>query len=294
MAKFATFVCLLVVVAVSVAQTQTQPSAIQKAKLKFKVSGRSLIDKDNIGTSDPYYQVFSSTDLGRSKSKIGRSDTVNDQENPDWGNTFEFDFDRSKNQYLFFHVYDEDNLREDDTVGRVWINVADYVDKGQLINANLDKGGYLTVKSADSSVQTRSNPPAGQLPLPTGTPDSQTLRFKLSATNLPTKDDVGFIPGSSDPYVIVKYSEGLNGKEKDVGRTTTVSSSSNPNWGDVLTFNWNKNKDQRLHFKIYDDDNLREDDKLGQGWVEVNDYMAHGQSYTLVLPKKGTLTITKA
>lgn len=28
-------------------------------------------------------------------------------------------------------------------VGRVWINVADYVDKGQLINANLDKGGYV-------------------------------------------------------------------------------------------------------------------------------------------------------
>lgn len=43
---------------------------------------------------------------------------------------------------------------------------------------------------------------------------------------------------------------------------------------------------QRLHFKIYDDDTLREDDKLGSAWIEVNDFVAKG-SYTLVLPKKG-------
>lgn len=57
----------------------------------------------------------------------------------------------------------------------------------------------MTVKSSDPSVESRSSS-AGQLALPVGTPDSQTLRFKLSATNLPTKDDVGFIPGNSDPY----------------------------------------------------------------------------------------------
>jgi len=268
-------------------------AAVDTAKLKFKVQGRKLIDKDNIGTSDPYYEVSYSNDGGRTKTKLGRSDTVNDQENPDWGNTFQLDFDRKKSQYLYFHVFDEDTAREDDTLGRVWINVADYVDKGQLVNANLDKGGYLTVKSSDPSVESRSSS-AGQLALPAGTPDSQTLRFKLSATNLPTKDDVGFIPGSSDPYVIVTYTEGLTGKEREVGRTTTVASTSNPSWGDVLSLNWNKSKDMRLRFRIFDDDTLREDDKLGQGWIEVNDYVAHGQSYTLIMPKKGTLTISKA
>jgi Ca2+-dependent lipid-binding protein len=282
----------LVVVGICVALAQS--AAVEKAKLKIKVSGRNLVDKDNVGTSDPYYILKYSTDMGNSKTEIGRSDTITDQENPDWGNVFEFDFDRRKKQYLYFHVYDEDNLREDDNVGRVWINVADYVDKGQLTNANLDKGGYLQIKSADSTVDTRSGSgPAGNLPLPAGQ-DSATLKFKVSATNLPTKDDVGFIPGRSDPYVIIKYTEGLNGKEKDVGRTATVTSTRNPNWGDVMTFNWNKNKDQRLHFKIYDDDNLREDDKLGNGWIEVNDYVAHGQKYTLVLPKRGILTIEKA
>jgi len=281
--------CIVILACVALSHA----AAVDKAKLRFKVAGRNLIDKDNVGTSDPYYEVYYSTDGGNSKTKIGRSDTVNDQENPDWGNTFDFDFDRRKNQIWFFHVYDEDNLREDDTVGRVWINVADYVDKGQIVNANLDKGGYLNVKSVDNAVDTRSSS-AGSLPLPTGTPDSQTLRFKISASNLPTKDDIGFIPGKSDPYVIVTSTEGLTKKEKDVGRTATVSGTRNPSWGDILTFQWNKSKDQRLHFRIYDDDTLREDDKLGQGWVEVNDFVAKGQTYTLILPKRGSLTLTKA
>jgi Ca2+-dependent lipid-binding protein len=269
---------------------------INKQKLKFKVSARNLADKDTgLGTSDAYFLLYASQDGGKSKKEISRSDTISDQENPDWGNVFEFDFDRSKDQQWQFYLYDEDNLREDDTVGRVWVNVADYVDKGQLTTAKLDKDGYIIiVKSADTVTPLSAATPLGQIPLPAGTPDSQNLKFKISASGLPSKDDVGFIQGSSDPYVIITSTDGLTGKEKEVGRSTTVSSSSNPNWGDVFSFNWNKNKDQRLHFKIYDDDNLREDDKLGNGWIEVNDYVAKGQSYTLPLPKKGFLTISKA
>jgi len=268
---------------------------VDKLKLKFKVSARNLADKDTgLGTSDAYFILYASQDGGKTKSEVKRSDTISDQENPDWGNLFEFDFDRNKNQMWFFYLYDEDNLREDDTVGRVWVNVADYVDKGQLTNAKLDKDGYLIIKSVDTVTPLSANVPVGQILLPAGTPDSQTIRFKISATGLPTKDDVGFIPGSSDPYVMISYTEGITGKEREVGRSTTVSSSSNPNWGDTFTFNWNKNKDQRLRFKIYDDDKLREDDKLGVGWIEVNDYVAHGQSYTLPLPKKGFLTMSKA
>lgn len=54
-----------------------------------------------VGTSDPYYEVSYSNDGGRTKTKLGRSDTVNDQENPDWGNTFQLDFDRRKSQVHF-------------------------------------------------------------------------------------------------------------------------------------------------------------------------------------------------
>jgi Ca2+-dependent lipid-binding protein len=285
-------VCLLA--AVFVVAVHSAP--LSKAKLRFKVSARNLPDEDTgFGTTDGYFILYSSEDGGRTKTKIARSDTISDKENPDWGSSYDFDFDRNKNQWWFFYLYDEDNLREDETVGRVWINVADYVDKGQLVQANLDKKrGYLIVKSIDNQPQPAPDTPAGIIPLAAGIPKSQTLRFKVSASGLPTKDDIGFIPGTSDPYVVITSVDGVSGKERDVGRTTTISSSSNPNWGDVLTFNWDQSKDQRLRFKIYDDDKLREDDKLGTGWIEVNDYVAKGQTYTLPMPKKGFLTITKA
>jgi hypothetical protein len=44
---------------------------------------------------------------------------------------------------------------------------------------------------------------------------------------------------------------------------------------------------KRLQFKIWDHDNLREDDKAGLTWVELNDYVSHGQVLTLNLNKKG-------
>jgi len=273
-----------------------QSAPLAKGKLRFKISGRNLPDKDTgFGTTDGYYEFWLSNDGGRSKTKLHRSDTINDKENPDWGNIFDVDFDRTKDQWWYVKVYDEDNLREDDTVGRTWINAADYVDKGQQVKANLDKkNGYLIMQSVDKVDPVAPGVPIGEIPIASGAPTSGNIKFKLSANNLATKDDVGFIPGNSDPYVVITLAEGPSGKEKDVGRTSTVTSSSSPTWGDVFNINWDKNRDQRLHFKIYDDDTLREDDKLGSAWIEVNDFIAKGNSYTFPLPKKGMFTISKA
>jgi len=38
-------------------------------------------------------------------------------------------------------VYDHDNGREDDKAGEAYIDVADYVDKNQQLNVNLNKKG---------------------------------------------------------------------------------------------------------------------------------------------------------
>jgi len=270
---------------------------IQKLKLRFKVSGKNLPDKDTgispFDTSDAYFEWHVSSDGGKTKTKLMKSDTINDSENPDWGNVLEFDFDRSRGQWWQFYVYDHDNLREDDTVGRVWVNVADFVDKGQFLLARMDKqNGYLQIQSMQVQTPPFPNTPLGQLPMPAGTMDTALLRFQVSAYNLPTKDDIGFIQGNSDPYVIIKAIDGISGKERDVGRSATVTRSSNPSWGDVFQFQWDRKKDQRLRFTIYDDDTLK-DDKLANAYIEVNDYIAHGQVYTLVLPKKGTLTIRR-
>lgn len=266
------------------------PAAINKERLRFKLSASGLPDKDDIGTIDPYVEIYYTEGGSTRETKLGRSDTITDNENPDFGNVFEFDFDRSKNQKWHFKIFDHDNLREDDKGGQTWVDVSDYVDKGQITNANLDKQGYLTVRAANPSASQRGNVPPGSLPFPPGTPDTAVLKFKLSANNLPDKDNFG----TSDPYVEIFYTEGLSGKKTKVGRSGTLSNTKNPAWGDTFTFNWDRRRDQRFYFKVYDDDNLREDDTTGKAWVEVNDYVAHGQVFTVNLHKRGSLTITRA
>jgi len=261
-----------------------------KEKLRFKVAASGLPDKDDgFGTIDPYVIITYTEGGSTSESKVGRSDTITDNENPDWGNIFEFDFDRAKDQKWHFKIYDHDNLRDDDKGGQTWVDVSDFVDKGQITNANLDKQGYLTVRAV-SPPATRSGFVPGSLPFAPGTPETGVLKFKLSANNLPDKDNFG----KSDPYVEVFSTEGLTGKKTKIGRSGTLSNTKNPAWGDTFTLNWDKRREQRLFFKVYDDDNLREDDTTGKAWVEVNDYVAHGQSITINLHKRGTLTLTRA
>lgn len=51
---------------------------------------RNFPDKDTgFGTTDGYFELYVSTDNGKSKTKLLRSDTISDQENPDWGQVFE-------------------------------------------------------------------------------------------------------------------------------------------------------------------------------------------------------------
>ncbi|ODM96349.1 Protein BONZAI 3 [Orchesella cincta] len=257
------------------------------SQLKIKVSGRNL-KHGILHSDDPYYAVFLSEDGGKTKTEIGRSEIITKSLNPEWKYWFEINFDRTKDQYLLFHVLDHDNLKREDTVGRVWLNLADYVDKGELAFPKLDKEGYLIVTTTKEGAAG-----TGRLPLPANVAESETLEFQLSARGLPTKDDVGFIKLKGDPYVLVDSIEGLSSVIlKKVGRTSIIRDTKNPVWNDVLSFNWVKNKDQRIRFTIHDND-LIKDDNFDHVWMDVNDYVAKGQNYTLLLPKKGRLIITK-
>ncbi|ODM88129.1 Protein BONZAI 3 [Orchesella cincta] len=263
---------------------------VETSHLRIKVSGRNL-KKGILHSDDPYYIVSLSEDGGNTKTEIGRSETISNDLNPDWKFEFELTFDRNNNQYLYFHVYDHDIMKIDDTLGRVWLNVADYVDKGEMAYPNLDKQGYLIITTTKEG-----QAGSGKLPIPpdAAVAENGTLQFKLSASGLPTKDDILFIKRTGDPYVLVDSVDGpRNTILKKVGRTKTVPDSQHPVWNDVITFNWNRNLDQRIRFTIFDEDLIKHD-RFDHVWMEVNDYVAKGQNYTLLLPKKGSITITKA
>lgn len=269
-------------VAIAVSASAAYPNQVEKAKLKFRLAGRQLADKDDgFGTSDPYVEVFYTEGASTSESKIAQSDKLSNTENPEWGKEFEFSYDRSKNQMIHFVVWDEDDLRTDDKVGAGWMSVNDYVDRGQVMDVPLYKKGYITIKSTESGAKPTA-PPVGT--------DTQKLTFRLSAKNLPDKDDLGTI----DPYVEVFSVDGITGSESKIGKTGTQSDNKNPSWSETFDLNFNRGKQQRLVFKVWDHDNLREDDKGGVGYLWAEDFVRNGQSATIPLSKRGFLTISKA
>jgi len=254
---------------------------VNNGVIKFKVSGRNFEDKDTgLGTSDPYVEIYYTQNGSTSETKLKRSETISNSENPNWSTIFEFTFDRTKMQKLHFYVWDEDDLRTDDELGKAWLDVNDYVDKGQIANIPVYKVGYLKVE------RITLNAPSA----PRTWPATARLRFKFSATNLPDKDG---IIGTIDPYAEIFSAEGITGKETKIGRTATVDNDKNPKWGEVFDFNYDATKNQRLVIKIYDNDALRRDEKGGFGYIELDDYMRHGQVITVNLSKRGTLTMSK-
>ncbi|CAG7832536.1 unnamed protein product [Allacma fusca] len=138
------FKTLFIVAVVAVYAAQAQQ--IQKQRLRFKLSARGLPDKDDLGTSDPYVILYYTEGTNTKEHKFGRSATITDNENPIWGDIFEFNYDRSKGQRWHFQIWDHDNFREDDKVGSAWVIVDDYVDRGQTADVNLHKKGFLTIQ----------------------------------------------------------------------------------------------------------------------------------------------------
>ncbi|CAL8147198.1 unnamed protein product [Orchesella dallaii] len=260
--------------------------------IKFWVSGRNFPGKHiSDYRCDPYYIVYLSEDGGETKNEVGVSDTKKNQLNPDWADSFEIQIDRNKNQYLFFHVLDANSTNDDKTIGRVWVNLADYVKKGQNDNPTLDKAGYLIITNADGAVG------SGMLRMPYGpygTPDRQTLKFQVSAKGLPSEDDQDFVPMKEGLYVKLAVREGPTGPTKEIGRTSIVPYTSDPTWSDVITLEWVQDNDQRLRISFCDDDQLHSGARRGQTWFQMNDYVAKEELHTVLLHSKGSVTIKKA
>ncbi|CAL8137083.1 unnamed protein product [Orchesella dallaii] len=318
--------CVAALVAATV-----QAAPIDNIKLRFKISARDLPDKDTLGTIDPYVQIFYNEDESKEEKELGRSGTLTDTENPDWGDVYEFDFSRAKRQRWHFKVYDHDNGREDDKAGEAYIDVADYVDKNQQLNVNLNKKGYLILSTVDPLPAITPAPaPVQQViqtvpvitPVPTHVQQIHTIPIvqqgvapaviqtggvllvpQPQTVVVPEKAKLRFkisasdLPdkdklGSIDPYVELYYTEGSSTKENKFGKSSTIDNNKNPQWGDVFEFDYDRSKQQKWHLKIYDYDQGKEDDSGGKVWVDVNDFVQKGQAITVNLSKKGTLTIT--
>jgi len=74
---------------------------------------------------------------------VGKTSTIKAaSNNPIWNDVITFNWDPTLDQRLRLRVRDADKVTKNDNVGEVWVQVQDYVAKGQNSTLILSNGGY--------------------------------------------------------------------------------------------------------------------------------------------------------
>jgi len=109
--------------------------------IKFRLYARGLANADLAGHSDPYVEVYWSTGSKGKKILYAKSATIDNTENPDWNQTFEFaNYIRGADQWWTFKVYDSDPTGSDD-LGEALTEIDPFVATRQTKMLTLGKKG---------------------------------------------------------------------------------------------------------------------------------------------------------
>jgi len=239
--------------------------------LTFVISGSDIPTKDDHSEVDAFVKVYTQTGK-EEKERIGTTDHIHDNANPEWTQVFWVLWNKGQEQKLYLVVRDHDTLDVDDDVGETYVDLDKYVEQNQNSNVSLSNGGHLQVHGT--------------------TPTS----FRLYAKELPPKDNIG--AGLSDAYVECYFRRGKNGTDTLFHTTSVINNEENPNWQQVIEFpNWQKGQDQYWFFKVFDSDDLSTDDFIGEVLYKVDDFATSRTQKQVALDKsdgKATLYIAPA
>lgn len=86
-------------------------------KVELFLSARNLLDMDVFSKSDPYVKVFFKVGPGQPERYIGKTETVDNNLNPNFVKSFVLDYVFEIRQELKFQVFDEDDGKNDDFIG---------------------------------------------------------------------------------------------------------------------------------------------------------------------------------
>jgi len=119
---------------------------IQKTNpVRFRLYARNLPKLDppfNKGKSDPFVNIYWSRGSKGEQYKLARSSTIDNVENADWNETFEFpQYIRGTDLWLHYQVKDEDGIGKDEDLGDALLEVDPFVEKRQTKILNLGKAG---------------------------------------------------------------------------------------------------------------------------------------------------------
>jgi len=203
---------------------------------------REIEKKGLVGKADPYVVIT----FGDQKEK---SATVNNNHNPVWQITANFDVTESSPTEVAVEVYDDD-IGKDDFLGRAIIDIHELLKEGEYYNKWVPlskcKSGEILV-SAKLVPLKKISRPVGHLSL--------TLHKakKIEKKNLIKK---------ADPYVVIKLG-------KEVQKTKTINNSHNPTWNFGVEFDILETSPRQMSFEVFDDD-IGNDATLGNLTIDLN------------------------
>ena len=143
--------------------------------MQLFISGRKLKDLDVFSKSDPICYVHMRNSPQEARLKIGETEMLNNNLNPDFARSFQVDFFFEKEQELLFEMWDDDGGGSKELIGRAKCFLGDIVgargqtfvtelsidgvkgSRGKLIvRADILKESNIEVKFAASAIGLRS------------------------------------------------------------------------------------------------------------------------------------------
>ncbi|XP_071918154.1 synaptotagmin-5-like isoform X1 [Coffea arabica] len=287
---------------------ELKPVGILDVKL---VEAKELTNKDFIGKSDPYAELFIRPLRNRTKT----SKTINNQINPIWNEHFEFIVEDVSTQNLTIRIYDDEGIQASEFIGcarillkdlqpgkvkDVWLKLV----KDLEIQRDTKNRGQVHLEllycpfGSESALLTRFNPDfrltdlekALKQDIDSDDTEKPALHRKrdvivrgvlsvtvISAEDLPATDFMG----KSDPFVVLEMK-----KSKQKNKTRVLNDTLNPVWNQTFDFVVEDGLHDLLMLEVYDHDTFGKD-KMGRCVMTLTRVILE-EEFTDVFPVDGT------
>ncbi|OUM60202.1 hypothetical protein PIROE2DRAFT_21121 [Piromyces sp. E2] len=244
-------------------------NAISKVELKF--SCKNLPSLDTCSKSDPrifvYFQErkFENKQVATEWLKIGSTETIMDNANPEFAKSFVFDYYFECIQNLRIIIMDMDekcvNMEDNDYIGYVDLSIGDMITSAK---ENVCK--YKINSDVPTGMNFKKNNH--------NTKDSELIVYveilkdnnSYALMDIRGKDlDKKDVIGKSDPYFIISKRT-VDGKWLKVYQSTMIKNTLNPEWPkvDISLLQLNSGDDKRLlKWDVYDWDRDSDPDYIG-------------------------------
>ncbi|KAK0570768.1 hypothetical protein LWI29_006232 [Acer saccharum] len=262
---------------------ELKPVGILEVKL---VQAKDLTNKDIIGKSDPYAELF----VRPIRDRIKKSKTMSNELNPIWNEHFEFVVEDASTQHLVVRIYDDEGLQASQLIGcaqvrlyelepgkvkDVWLKLVKDLEvqrdtkyRGKVhlellyVPFGMENGftNPFAPNSSMTSLEKVFNSGNGTEAIEKEKAATQKKKeviirgvlsvTVISAENLPAAD----LMGKADPFVVLTMK-----KSENKNKTRVVNDCLNPVWNQTFDFVVEDGLHDMLVLELYDHDTFGKD-----------------------------------